>query len=646
MNNEKTPDITVLVVEDDQLLNKTIQKLLQREGFTSEGFLSGSKVLERIFESSNDVLLLLDYSLPDLTAKEIVEKVRAHGLEIPFVIITGHGDEQLAVEMMKLGAMDYVVKSIQFHEVVPAKVKHVCGEIAGKRKLARAEEALKMAAAEWQRTFDSIADAVFILDSDERIVRCNRATLNLIGKPVDQVIGTSCCLAIHGAVAAIADCPVAKMKRSLNRESVELTLGDRFFSITADPVMDSTNSVIGAVHVISDITVRKRAEEKQAKLEDQLRQSQKLEAIGQLASGVAHDFNNLLGGIMGNAELIKMHSNEDAALNRYSDTIINSCNNAADLTKQLLTFARKAHVSFTKVNVMTAVENVIELLAHTFDRRIEIVGKFEASATSVKGDSSMLENAFLNIAINARDAMPGGGTLSFATDNVLMDDSSLPLDAFDLKAGEYVRVTIRDSGSGIEKETMKRIFEPFFTTKEVGKGTGLGLAAVYGCVRQHNGHIMVESEIGKGSAFIIYLPVLHVNQSQPAPAARACVRGKGNILVVDDERVIGEVAVELLKGIGYTPVFKNSAATAIEYFKKNHGSVDAVILDFIMPKMTGLEVFRELKRINPGVKVIIASGYSDQKQDALLLEEGATVFVNKPYSLLELSTSLAGVLGN
>jgi two-component system, cell cycle sensor histidine kinase and response regulator CckA len=524
MNNEKKPDMTVLLVEDDQLLNKTIQKLLQREGFTTEGFLSGKNVLDRLSASSSDVLLLLDYTLPDMTGKEIIAAMRARGLDIPFVIITGHGDEQLAVEMMKLGAMDYIVKSLQFHEVVPSKVRRACEEIAGQHNLAQAEE-------------------------------------------------------------------------------------------------------------------------KNRKLEDQLRQSQKLEAIGQLAGGVAHDFNNLLGGIMGNAELIKIHSGKDPTIDRYSDVIISSSAKAADLTRQLLTFARKVRVNFTKVNIHAGMENVIELLEHTIDRRIEIAKKFEAESFLVQGDSNMIENALLNIAINARDAMPAGGTLSFATDNVMLNEANKPRTVPELDIGAYVRVTIRDTGSGMDEKTMLRIFEPFFTTKEVGKGTGLGLAAVYGCVRQHNGHVIVESELGKGSAFIMYLPVSHVNEQQSGPSAQECVNGKGNILIVDDEQAIGEIAVELLSGIGYTPTYMNSAAEAIEYFKKNHSSVDAVILDIIMPKMNGLDVFRELKRLNPRVKVIIASGYSDEKQDAVLKEEGATVFVNKPYSLSELSKALAGVLG-
>jgi two-component system cell cycle sensor histidine kinase/response regulator CckA len=642
---EKNTATTILLVEDDPLLNKSIQKLLQREGFTTEGFMSGKNALERMSASSGDVLLLLDYTLPDMTGKEIIAAMRERGLDIPFVIITGHGDEQLAVEMMKLGALDYIVKSLQFHDVVPAKVRRACDEIAGRRKLVRAEEALKMAAAEWQKTFDSIADAVLILDQEQIITRCNRATLKLLGKPMEEVIGKNCCKAIHGSDGPIADCPVDKMKRSMNRESREVSLGDRCFNITADPIVDAGNVVIGAVHVISDITERKLAEEDKTKLEEQLRQSQKLEAIGQLAGGVAHDFNNLLGGIMGNAELIKMHSGKDPTIDRHSDTIVSSSVKAAELTRQLLTFARKARVNFTRLDINAAIINVIELLKHTIDRNIKIVQKIEPTPTLVQGDSNMIENALLNIAINARDAMPQGGTLSFATSKLILTPNTLPPGGEELKPGSYISVSITDTGTGMDKETQMRIFEPFFTTKEAGKGTGLGLAAVYGCVRQHNGYIKVESEIGVGTTFKLFLPEGSAVSLAEIASDTACVKGHGRILVVDDEQINGDTLGEILKTLGYTPEIFRDPLDALEYFGKNHKAVNAVVLDLIMPKMSGLDLFRAFKKLNSGVKVVVASGYSDNNQGKLIMQEGALEFVQKPYRVYELSKALARVLG-
>jgi two-component system, cell cycle sensor histidine kinase and response regulator CckA len=646
MNNEKMPDMTILLVEDDQLLNKSIQKLLQREGFSTEGFPTGTKALERMTSSSSDVLLLLDYTLPDMNGNEVIARMHERGLTIPFIIVTGHGDEELAVEMMKLGAIDYIVKSVQFHEVVPAKVRRACEEIAGRRKLARTEEALKMAADEWQRTFDSIADAVFILDSEQRIVRCNRATLTLLGKPVEELIGMNCCKAIHGADTAIAGCPVVRMKGSLVRESGEMALGDHFYSITADPIIDSGDVLAGAVHVISDITERKQAEEKQIHLEEQLRQSQKLEAIGQLAGGVAHDFNNLLGGIMGNAELIQIHTGKDHELGRYVKKIVDSANKAADLTHQLLTFARKARVNFVSVDIHESIGNVIELLNHTIDKRIIVTTDFGAARPKITGDSNLLENALLNIAINARDAMPCGGTLTFATANAMLTHETMPADFKDLASGEYVVVSVKDTGTGIDKSTLQRIFEPFFTTKEAGKGTGLGLAAVYGCIGQHNGRITVDSEMGVGTTFTLFLPVCSIVKSIDRSADPVCIKGEGNVLVIDDDEIIGSTVMEILKAIGYSPVFFSDAPEALDYFLKNHGSISAVVLDIIMPKMNGLDIFRKMKEINPGVKVVVASGYSDNKQEKQIIAEGAMEFVQKPYRVHELSSALARAIGN
>jgi two-component system, cell cycle sensor histidine kinase and response regulator CckA len=646
MISEPVDISTILIVEDDPLLNKTMGTLLQREGFETEGFITGVEVLKRIFSSTDTILLLLDYSLPDMTAKEIVEKIRERGLSIPFVIITGHGDEQLAVEMMKVGALDYIIKSLQFHELLPNKIRHVCEEISNRRRLAHAEASVIKSVQEWQRTFNSIADVVLILDNENKITRCNRAALALFGKTEEEILGNYCCMVVHGFPTPVPSCPVVRMTQSTVRETSEMTLGNRFYSITADPIIDSTMTILGAVHVISDITERKQTEEENAILQEQLRQSQKMEAIGQLAGGVAHDFNNLLGGIMGNAELIKMQTVAQSQVDRYVNRIIDASNKAADLTHQLLAFARKARVNFVPVDMHASIGNTIELLTHTVDKRIDIQKDFSASLSKVNGDSNQLENALLNIGINARDAMPRGGVLSFATANITIDGSNKPHDALDLAPGSYLRISIRDTGTGMNEETMSRIFEPFFTTKDPGKGTGLGLAAVYGCMRQHNGHISVDSIQGKGSVFTLFLPVTSAIVGKKHVETNAQVTGKGSILVIDDEELIGASACELLAKIGYTPSFMTNPSQALEFYRTNFSSIAAVILDLIMPAMNGLDVFRELKRINPEVKAVVASGFSDEKIERQVMEEGAVAFVGKPYTISDIASALAGAIGD
>ncbi len=260
-------------------------------------------------------------------------------------------------------------------------------------------------------------------------------------------------------------------------------------------------------------------------------------------------------------------------------------------------------------------------------------------------DSNMIENAILNIAINARDAMPNGGKLAFATTMATLTQDTLPSDSEDLLPGPYIIVKISDTGTGMDKETQKRIFEPFFTTKEPGKGTGLGLAAVYGCVRQHKGHVAVESEKGFGTTFSLYFPESAAGPYAEAAVDSVCVKGCGSVLGVDDDKAMCEVLAEILKNLGYAPTVFLDPLEALDYFGENHRVIDAVVLDLVMPKMSGLDLFRALKQLDPGLKVIVASGYSGGDQEKLIMQEGAKEFVQKPYRISEMSKVLARVIG-
>ena len=260
-------------------------------------------------------------------------------------------------------------------------------------------------------------------------------------------------------------------------------------------------SKIFAITVERDITERKRLEKEKEQLQAQFNQSQKLEAIGQLSSGVAHDFNNLLGAIMGHAELLKMNLNPESSLLRHSEVIISSCQKAADLTKQLLTFARKAPIELQKIDLNAVIKQAIGLMERTIDHRVEIVVNLQEQPAFILGDRNLLENALLNIAINARDAMPEGGSLCITSESAGLNEADCKNCHLEVKEGRYVKVSIADTGTGMSKAIKDRIFEPFFTTKEAGKGTGLGLASVYGCVKQHNGHITVASQEWIGTRF-------------------------------------------------------------------------------------------------------------------------------------------------
>lgn len=395
--------------------------------------------------------------------------------------------------------------------------------------------------------------------------------------------------------------------------------------------------------IIRDISDRINAEEERRRLEEQLLQSQKMEAIGQLSGGVAHDFNNILTGIMGNAQLLAMKMEKESNESRIMESIVDACMRAGDLTKQLLTFARKAKIKAESVDVNRLIsEGVVGLLARSIDRRIEIVQQLDASPSTVQGDASQLQNAILNLGVNARDAMPDGGSLIFSTRNIELDDAFCREHAYEVDPGEYLEISVKDTGIGMDEELQKRIFEPFFTTKKPGEGTGLGLASVFGCVKSHHGLIRVYSQVGCGTTFRILLPV-----SEPLTAEvqmvkeEELVKGQGHVLVVDDEDIVRTFACKALKQLGYDVSSCNDGQEAVEFYREHADKIDLVILDLVMPRLGGQDAFRQLKDINPSVRVLVASGFAQNTAVSALLEDGALAFISKPFRIGQLAEEVA-----
>jgi PAS domain S-box-containing protein len=392
-----------------------------------------------------------------------------------------------------------------------------------------------------------------------------------------------------------------------------------------------------------DITERKQ-------LEERLRHSHKMEAVGQLAGGVAHDFNNQLSGIMGFADLLRAQAGDDQTLVRYADNILTGVQRATDLTAKLLAFARKGKYLTVPVDVHRIVVEVASLLRHSIGRNIHIRQSFNADPSTTKGDPSQLQSTILNLAINARDAMPDGGEIVMATDLVDVDETWSDRLVFSIPSGRYIKLDVRDTGGGIAPEIMDRIFEPFFTTKEESKGTGLGLAAVYGTLRNHGGGVTVSSTTGRGTTFSLLLPV-HVDDdhrpraSEPIEAFGSLrIDGDKHVLVVDDDNSVGQMVSEMLQLIGCHATVCTDGEIAVDFFRRRADEIDAVLLDLVMPNMDGKAVFRRLKRIDPKVRVLVSSGYSVDGGAQELLAEGASGFIQKPYKIADLKTSLAAVL--
>lgn len=394
-----------------------------------------------------------------------------------------------------------------------------------------------------------------------------------------------------------------------------------------------------------DITSLKENEDEKLKLEAQLRQAQKMEAVGTLAGGIAHDFNNLLAGILGYADMIRQDSNSGPRHLKAAQVIMKAGERAAQLTKQLLGFARRGKMQNAAVNINEAVLEATALLTRTLNKNIRIHQRLSGSKPRVQGDPDQLQQVIMNLAINARDAMPEGGDLSFATDIVHLGEDYCARYPH-AREGDYVLLNVTDSGSGIPTEIQERIFEPFFTTKEPGQGTGMGLAMVYGIVKNHAGTVQVYSEPGLGTTFKVYLPLAagRIDGTEQKHQTPAVVRGSGRILVVDDEETVREVASDMLRDLGYDVITAVDGQAALELYEKMAREIDLIIMDMIMPRIDGRECFRRMREINPGVRAILSSGFSCDGSVQEILNEGMRGFTQKPYRVSDLSQAVANAL--
>jgi PAS domain S-box-containing protein len=383
-------------------------------------------------------------------------------------------------------------------------------------------------------------------------------------------------------------------------------------------------------------------------LEEQYRQAQKMESIGFLAGGMAHDFNNILSVIMGYAFLIRKDSKATAAssgrakLEDQVSAILKAGDRAADLVNKLLAFSRQGNFEVKPLNMNDLIGEVETLLSHSLDKRISLVKNLNAHLPIVSGDQVLLQSALLNLAINARDAMPSGGTLTFSTANALIEGGHTAKSGFSVAPGQYLAVTVEDTGVGMDENTKAHLFEPFFTTKAAGKGTGLGLASVFGTVRRHNGFIEAHSFKGSGTTMTMYLPV-NDGEVVSAPGAAAAKKpsGKLHILVIDDEELICSFVKEYLDSEGYNTTVFTDAAKAMDWYRRNHGTVDCAIIDMNMPGMDGRQCFTAMRKINPKARGIFATGFAVGDTATLFRMQGINGFIQKPFALENLVETIA-----
>ena len=484
------------------------------------------------------------------------------------------------------------------------------------------EERLKLVAA-----IEQVSEAIMITDERGQIHYVNQAFKDRLER---NGLGQSTAGLVEDPLWQATHQEILRCLARGEGWSGHYTRGRYEIEATVNPVRDSKGRITSFVWVERDVTQERH-------LSEQLRQSQKMEAIGTLAGGIAHDFNNLLSGILGYSGLLKLHAEGQPQVLQSAEIIERTALRAAELTQKLLGFARRGKHKNVAVNIHRAIDDCIELLSRTIDKRIEIVRRFEASHDKVMGDPTQMEQILLNLAINARDAIEDQGRITFST-------SIEEVRGEEAEPGIYLVASVGDSGCGIPPEIRSRVFEPFFTTKENGKGTGMGLAMVYGIVKNHGGTIRLESEPGKGTTFHCYLPLTDQSVREEVVKAAPMVRGSGKILVVDDEELLRDVACKLLKHLGYQVVTASDGLQACQYYEEHQRDVDLVIVDMIMPKVGGAECFRNLKRINPEVRAVLSTGYSLNETAQQLLDEGMVGFIQKPYQLSQLSEVMAKAL--
>jgi two-component system, cell cycle sensor histidine kinase and response regulator CckA len=512
------------------------------------------------------------------------------------------------------------------------------------RALANAERHDQMRAAErrlWD-VLDNTRAVVFVKDLKGRYTLVNRRLEADTGYSRAQILGKTDFELFSRETAERLrndDLRVLESGELLEVEGVtEFPTGPRVFISSKFPLRDREGRIDGLCGVSTDITERKQ-------LEMQLRHSQKLDAVGRLASGIAHDFNNMLTGILASAELIDILLPEahNPGIDEALDRIIDASERAAELTRKLIVFSREAHRPVERVDLHGVVEGAVELLRRDIDHPIHIELQLGARSPVVVGDATRLQAAMLDLALNARDAMLDGGTLTISTRDLQLDEASLRSSSFTLTPGSYVEITVRDTGVGMNETTVERIFEPFFSTKAVGRG--LGLAAVHGTVIEHNGAIEVHSRPGRGTEVIVRLPTTAPIVPELAPvsipsAPKSTRLEHRTVLLVDDEPLLRKTGARMLETLGCRVVLAEDGREGVARFQEHHEELGLVLLDMVMPIMGGQAAFEAMREIDPRVPIILCSGYAADEAVRKMLEQGLAGFLAKPYRLAQLTELL------
>jgi PAS domain S-box-containing protein len=633
--------LRILIVEDSVADTELLVRELERGGYrvASERVQTATAFQEALTRSTWDVVVS-DYDLPSFSGPAALEMLQATGLDVPFIMISGTIGEEIAVSALKAGAHDFLVKG-RLARLIPA-IERERREVEVRHERASTEDALRRSEARYRSLVDGAVFGICQATAEGHLVTVNPALVTMLGydSPDDLLrVGWA---PLHNDPEVAA----ALIRRSHERAPIvgeeviwRRRSGDQIRVRLSGRLIEEpeTRRILSEV-IVEDIT-------EQHRLHEQLRQAQKMEAIGQLAGGVAHDFNNMLTAILGYSELLTEQIGPDKPIGQDLREIKAAAERAAALTKQLLAFSRKQVFSLVAVDVTDVVRTIKPMLQRLLGERITITTALVDDLASVMADYAQLEHLLINLSVNARDAMPEGGALTFTTANVTLD-ATFARDHPGAVIGPYVMVSVADTGTGMSSDVQARIFEPFFTTKETGRGTGLGLAAVYGTVKQLGGYIEVESHLGRGTTFSVYLPKGTRTAQIPrvAPTVSTHV-GHETILLVEDESGVRSFVKMALQRFGYRVIEADSAEAALTLLKEHAAPLHLLLTDVVLPGMDGAQLATHVTRERPDARVLFMSGYARTLGS---IEGGLDPSINlleKPFTADALLTRTRELLG-
>jgi PAS domain S-box-containing protein len=587
--------------------------------------------------------VLLDLGLPDSQGHNTFVAVHAEVPHVPIIVLTGLGDEALALRTVQEGAQDYLVKGQVDASLLERAIRYAVERKKAEQALWSSEMALRQSEASFRSLVLNSPYAIFRSSLGGGFLDANPALVSMLGYGSDSEL-----MALDLSADVYGDPSKSKQlveffKSQTQFRGIEVGWKRKdgkliTVSLTGRPVRDEEGTLTHFEIIAEDVTERKA-------LEAQLRQSQKMESVGRLAGGVAHDFNNLLSVILGYSEVLEDSLDQNNELRKHAEAIKKAGLRAASLTRQLLAFSRQQVLEPTVLSLNTVVTDMGGMLRRLIGEDIELTTVLEPLLGQVKADQGQIEQVIMNLIVNARDAMPQGGKLAIETANVELDEAFAKQHPPTLP-GRHVLLAVTDTGVGMDKETQAHIFEPFFTTKGKDKGTGLGLAVVYGVVKQSNGYIWLYSEPGQGATFKIYLPRVEeaVEKASQSIGPAKSLQGSETILLVEDEEPLRSLTRSLLVQSGYTVLETRNAAQALQIAHQHQGTIHLLLTDVVMPGTSGRVLAEKMALLRPDTNVLFMSGYSDYAVTAHGVLEAGTFLLQKPFTREALTRKVREVL--